>query len=364
MKIARVEALPLSIPYHIGEGRGGGIGGASRLDFCLVRVETDEGLVGWGEAFSYHCRSAVVAAVRDMIAPLALGEDALQIGKIQEKIQKKLHIFGRAGIQCYALSGLDLALWDIAGKAAGKPLHAMIGERRGGATPAVLPCYASLLRYGEPALVAQYAARARDEGFPAVKLHEVTEPAVAAARGAIGADTPLTVDVNCEWPREAAIEAARRFAPHALEWLEEPVFPPEDIHSLRAVREAGGIPIAAGENFCYATQFAALLEARAVDYAQPSVTKVGGISEFVEVARLARRAGVRIAPHSPYFGPGAVATLHLIAALAPEARFELFYLWAEATLYPGLFGRPEVALPQAPGLGIDPDPQVVRRYAA
>ncbi|MGE5640601.1 MAG: mandelate racemase/muconate lactonizing enzyme family protein, partial [Clostridia bacterium] len=115
MKIARVQALPLSIPYHIGEGRGGGIGG-SRLDFCLVRVETDEGLVGWGEAFSYHCRSAVTAAVRDMIAPLAVGEDALAIRALQEKIQKRLHIFGRSGIQCYALSGLDIALWDIAGK--------------------------------------------------------------------------------------------------------------------------------------------------------------------------------------------------------------------------------------------------------
>src|SRR5205814_3680058 len=98
MKITSVEPFPLAIPYHIGEGRGGRIGEGSRLDFCLVRVQTDEGLVGWGEAFSYHCRSAVVAAVRDMIAPLAVGEDALEIEKLQRKIQKKLHIFGRMGI--------------------------------------------------------------------------------------------------------------------------------------------------------------------------------------------------------------------------------------------------------------------------
>jgi len=359
MKITRVEALPLAIPYHIGEGRGGRIGAGSRLDFCLVRVETDSGLVGWGEAFSYHCRSAVVASVRDMIAPLAVGEDPLQIDEIQEKIQKKLHIFGRMGIQCYALSGLDIALWDLAGKAAGKPLHALLG----GAKRTALPCYASLLRYGEPALVAQYSQQARTEGFGAIKLHEVTEPAVAAARAALG-DTPLMVDVNCEWSREDAVAAARAFAPHRLEWLEEPVFPPEDFHGLRAISEAGGVPLAAGENLCYATQFAAMLEARAVAYAQPSVTKVGGVSEFRKVAKLAGAAGVRLAPHSPYFGPGAVATLHLIAALAPEARFELFYLWAEATLYPGLFGGPEVALPQGPGLGLDPDPVVLERYRA
>ena len=353
MKILSVEALPLSIPYHIGEGRGGRIGDASRLDFCLVRVETDSGLVGWGEAFSYHCRSAVVAAVRDMISPLAVGEE-LDIEKIQHKIQKKLHIFGRMGIQCYALSGLDIALWDLAGKAAGKPLHELLG----GAKRARLPAYASLLRYTEPKLVAQYAARAKDEGFPAVKLHEVTEPAVRAARQALGPDLPLMVDVNCEWSVEDAIRAAKSFAPHRLEWLEEPVFPPEDFRGMRSVGEAGGIPIASGENLCYATQFAAMREAGAVAYAQPSVTKVGGVSEFRKVAK----SGARLAPHSPYYGPGAVATLHLIAALAPEARFELFYLWAEATLYPGLFGKPEVAVPQKPGLGIDPDPEVIRRF--
>ncbi len=107
-----------------------------------------------------------------------------------------------------------------------------------------------------------------------------------------------------------------------------------------------------------------MLEARAVAYAQPSVTKVGGVSEFRKVAQLASAAGARLAPHSPYFGPGAVATLHLIAALAPEARFELFYLWAEATLYPGLFGGPGVTLPPGPGLGVDPDPKVIERYRA
>ncbi len=360
MKIVRVEALPLAIPYHIGEGRGGRIGEASRLDFCLVRVETDQGLVGWGEAFAYHCRTAVTAALRDMIAPLALGEDPLEIEAIQRKIQKRLHIFGRTGIQCYALSGLDIALWDIAGKAAGKPLHALLG----GAQRSSLPCYASLLRYGDPALVTRYAERARGEGFGAIKLHEVHAPALAAARAALGSETPLMLDTNCEWSAAEAIAAARSFAPHGLDWLEEPVFPPEDFAGLRAAGESSGIPIASGENFCYATQFEALLDAQAVTYAQPSVTKVGGISEFRKVASLVRQKGKRLAPHSPYFGPGAVATLHLIAALAPEARFELFYLWAEASLYPGLFGKASVDLPRGAGLGIDPDLSVVERYRA
>ena len=176
---------------------------------------------------------------------------------------------------------------------------------------------------------------------------------------------PLTVDVNCEWSPEDAIAAAKRFRQHDLEWLEEPVFPPEDFRSLRAVAEASGVPIAAGENFCFATQFDALFEARAVAFAQPSVTKVGGITEFLKVAALADARGVRLAPHSPYFGPGALATLHLLAA-REDARFEYFYLWPEAKLFGATLDPAGGALnvPSGPGLGVDPDPEVMRRFRA
>ena len=356
MKIAKVEAVPLVIPYEF----GGPAHHISKLDFCLVRVETDAGLVGWGDAFAYNCRSAVAAAVTDMIAPLAVGQDASDIGALNRIIQKRLHIFGRFGIQAYALSGLDIALWDIAGKAAGKPLHALLG----GATRRSVPCYASLLRYGEGRLVQHYCERALGEGYGAIKLHEVGDEPVAAGRRAVPEATPLMLDVNCEWTPEAAIDAAKRFKPHGLLWLEEPVFPPEDFAAMRAVGKASGTPIAAGENLCFATQFSALFDAAAVAYAQPSVIKVGGITEFLRVLELATERGVEIAPHSPYFGPGALATLHLLAARLPAARFEHFYLWAEATLYPGLFQQASLAVPEGNGLGRDPDPQVVKRYRA
>jgi D-galactarolactone cycloisomerase len=310
MKIRKVEALPLAIPFDYGLGRG------KELDFCLVRVQTDEGLVGWGEAFSYSCRSAVAAAVRDMIAPLAIGADSADIAGLHATIQKRLHIFGRFGITAFALSGLDIALWDIAAKAAQVPLHRLFG----GATRRAIPCYASLLRYTEPKALTRYCEHALAGGFRAIKLHEVADDAVAAGRQALPRELALMVDVNCEWRPREAIEAAQRWRAHQLHWLEEPVFPPEDLASLRAVGEASGMPIAAGENLCFAMQFASLLESRAVTYAQPSVTKVGGITEFLEVLKL----GMRVAPHSPYFGPGAIATLHLIAALLPEASFEYF----------------------------------------
>jgi D-galactarolactone cycloisomerase len=160
VRIASVEAVPLSIPCSYGaEGWTLGAGGWKVLDFCLVRVQTDTGLVGWGEAFSYSCRRAVAAAVRDMIAPIAVGRDAADIAGLHKDIQKRLHIFGRFGITAFALSGLDIALWDIAGKAARKP----VSELLGGNKRASVPCYASLLRYADRALVAQYCKRALDE---------------------------------------------------------------------------------------------------------------------------------------------------------------------------------------------------------
>lgn len=363
MKIVRVEAVPLSIPSRYGADSWAlGTGGWKALDFCLVRVDTDAGLSGWGEAFSYSCRRPVAAAVNDMIAPLAVGHDAADIAGLHATIQKRLHIFGRFGIAAFALSGLDIALWDLAGKAAGKPLHALLGGARGDR----LGCYASLLRYADPALVTHYCEQALGEGFGAIKLHEVSAPVIAAARAAVPRETALMLDVNCEWSVEDAIAMGKRLAPLGLEWFEEPVFPPEDGAGLRAVGEACGIPIAAGENCCFATQFEALFDAGAAQIAQPSVTKVGGITEFRRVAALAAQRGVRLAPHSPYFGPGALATLHLIAALAAAERFEYFYLQVDAGLYGGLLApkRGELALPQAPGLGADPDADVLRRYRA
>ncbi|HXM82297.1 MAG TPA: enolase C-terminal domain-like protein [Burkholderiales bacterium] len=208
--------------------------------------------------------------------------------------------------------------------------------------------------------VAQYCERALAEGYTAVKLHEVTDAAVAAARKMIPGRIPLMLDVNCEWNRDDALRMAQQLRRHDLHWLEEPVFPPEDFAALRSVGESSGVATAAGENLCFATQFTALLGARAVKFAQPSVTKVGGITEFLKIVELA--TAVRIAPYSPYFGPGALATLHLIAAKVPEARFEHFYLWPEATLYPGWFGKSVIEVPQDPGLGVDPDPDVIRRY--
>jgi D-galactarolactone cycloisomerase len=361
MNITRVEAIPLSIPYTYGaSGYTLGAQRAQMLDFCLVRVETDTGLTGWGEAFAYSSRTAVTAAVRDMVAPLAVGQDCTDIAALTLRLQQSLHIFGRYGITMHALSGLDIALWDIAGQAAGKPLHALIG----GTPRPTLPAYASLLRYGDNALVAQHAARAVGEGYAAIKLHEIDETVIAAARAAVPREMPLMFDVNCPWGPDEALAICTRLAAHAPHWIEEPVFPPEDFASLKRVREGARVSVAAGENWCTAQQFRQALDAGAVDIIQPSATKVGGVTEFLKVLDLARERGVRVAPHSPYFGPGALATLHLLTKVAEPAWFEVFYLEAEASLF-GDALRPEggrLKVPQGPGLGYVPDVAVIERY--
>jgi L-alanine-DL-glutamate epimerase-like enolase superfamily enzyme len=362
MKIAKVETIAIKVPFTFG-GQPTGWGGKpwTTNDILLVRVETDQGLVGWGEAFCYACLEATRAAVDHMIAPMVIGRDAGDIAGINRLLQQGLHLQGRYGITIFAISGLDIALWDIAGKAAGLPVHRLLG----GSGRTTLPAYASLFKYREPEKVAARVKMALAQGYTHIKLHETMEPEVRAAREAAGDGVPIMVDTNCPWTPEEARHMARRLTQYDLHWLEEPIFPPEDFRSLARLRREEGIALAAGENACTAFEFAQMLAAQAVDYAQPSVTKVGGITEFQKVAALADAAGVTVMPHSPYFGPGFLATLQIAAARAePGGLIERFHLDLEASLYGDLIDPVKGAfrVPIGPGLGPAPDPDVIKTY--
>ena len=360
MKISKVEAIPLRYPFrHGGPPSGWGGGAWTEMRTLLVRVDTESGLTGWGEAFGYNAIPATKAALETMVAPLAVGRDAGEIAPLAKDLQLGLHIFGRYGVTMFALSGLDIALWDLAGKAAGLPLHRLAG----GAARRSVPAYASLLKYGDPDLVARLVEAALGEGYESIKLHESAVAPVAAARAAAGADTPIMLDVNCVWSPKEARRMADALAECGLHWLEEPVWPPENYAALAELRDSG-VPIASGENACTSWQFAEMTEAEAVDYAQPSVTKVGGVSEFLKVAALAERANVALAPHSPYFGPGFLATLQLLAADASVEAIERFFVTLDADLYGGAL-TPEdgaIAVPDGPGLGLEPDPAFIAKW--
>ena len=360
MTILRADAFPISLPYEIGGPKPMLAGRPRTMDILLIRVETDKGLIGWGDAFCYGIGPATRAAFEHLIAPWVVGRDESGIAGLHETLSRQLHLLGRGGAAMFALAGLDIALWDIAGKAAGQPLHALLG----GAKHKTLPVYASLMRYANADLVARNTTAALERGYRAIKLHEITANEVRAARGVMGKQEALMMDVNCPWTVPQALSIAEQVKPYDLLWFEEPVWPPEDFAGLAEVRKHCGIPLAAGENNMSALHFAQMMQAGAVDYAQPSVIKVGGVTEFMKVVKLTAEHQVTLMPHSPYFGPGLLASIHMTATLVQETMIE--YSFADLGANPlgdaiiPRNGRIEV--PRGPGLGRDPDMEVVERY--
>jgi D-galactarolactone cycloisomerase len=360
MKITRVETLVVNLPMVI-DGATPMLGGRARtsIDMLLVRVETDAGITGWGEAFGHRIFHATRAAIDTLLGPMCLGRDPGQIAALTDDLQRVLHGVGRNGPAMYALSGIDIALWDIAGKVAGLPLYRLLG----GSPRADLPAYASLLRYGTAEAVAHYTAQALGRGYRHIKLHEITVSEVKAARDVAGPRVPIMLDTNCPWTVAEAVAMARRLAPLDLHWLEEPVWPPENLAGLAEVRARSGIPTAAGENYGTAWEFRRAFEAGALTYAQPSVTKIGGVTELRRVMTLAEAFGVEVVPHSAYFGPGLLASIHCIAAMARESLVERFYCDFDVNpLGEAIHPRQgRIAVPQGPGLGVDPDPLLLEK---
>ena len=362
MKIAHIETYLVRLPFKTGAPTSS-LGGRSwsTLDHVFVKVETDNGLIGWGDGFGYGAAMATKAALDHMIAPALIGRDATQIASISRELQRNNHLWGRYGVTMFAISGIDIALWDLAGKAANVPLVRLLG----GAVRTDIPAYASLFKYQDPDLVAERVEAALQEGYGYIKLHETGVAEVAAAREAAGDEVPIMIDTNCPWTPQEAREAALSFLEFDPYWLEEPIFPPEDYDSLARLQQDVGIAIASGENACTAFEFRKMFAAGAVSFAQPSVTKVGGVTELLKIQTLAETHGVALMPHSPYFGAGFLATLHIAAAMPDTPLIERFYMELAASPYGDVIeahdGR--LRLPDGPGLGREPDLDVLREYS-
>src|SRR6478672_747153 len=194
MIITDIETVPLRIPFKAGTKSDASAWGDSNLpaaDSLFVKVTTDQGLVGWGETFGFRAVASAKLAVDELIAPLCIGRDATQIGPLMLEVQKKLHVFGRSGPLFYGISTIDIALWDIVGKAAGSPVYRLLG----GSGAADLICYASLIRYSDLSLVRANVRRALDSGFHSLKLHEIELSAIRAAREEAGPDAVRNITV-------------------------------------------------------------------------------------------------------------------------------------------------------------------------
>ena len=363
MKITGVESFLVALPFEHGAPKPArhSTGFWETQDILFVRVDTDAGITGWGEAFSFSGATVTQAAVRDVLAPLAVGQDLDSPLSIASALGRRLYSIARSGPVAFALSAFDTALWDILGKQKGRPVWDLLGGSR---KPSV-PAYASLHRVNNPEYVSKLCRTAVERGYRHIKLHEHTIEAVVAARAAIGPDIGLMVDTNCTWKSvEDAAEVCRAIQRYDITWLEEPLFPPSDYEGMARLKREGGVPIASGENLGDYSDLCRMIEAGAVDFAQPSIAKLGGITGVWKSLEFASKHGVRAVPHSPFLGPALVATIHLVAARPEE-------IWCEHR-FCDLAASPvgdyviakdgRLAVPDGPGLGFEVDPAVVEKY--
>jgi D-galactarolactone cycloisomerase len=363
MKISRIEPIFLEIPYEHGAPKPAShaMGHWAKQPMLLMRVETDCGITGWGEAFSHASTPVTMTAITEIVATLAVGREAGDIDALMFDLTRRTQSMARNGPVQFALSGLDIALWDIAGKAQGKPVWDLLGGSRKDAIPA----YASLFRIGAPDLVAAVAGAAAARGYGAIKLHEHSVEAAAAARAAIGRERGLMMDTNCHWDAPDAIAAiCRDLEQYDLAWLEEPLYPADAYDVLADIRRSVRVPFAAGENLGNFNDVRWIAAARAVDIVQPSVAKIGGISAAWKAIAHIERAGLKAVPHSPFLGPALVATIHLVAAMQQAVACEHRFCDLEASpLGDAVVARDgRLAVPQGPGLGFAVDQAVIETY--
>ncbi|SDT23070.1 mandelate racemase/muconate lactonizing enzyme family protein [Bradyrhizobium canariense] len=361
-RIVKAETILVSIPFESGGTPPWSFGGSPRLQFdtLFVRLETEDGIVGWGEAFSRGEDKSLAALIETRVLPLVIGRNAFEISKIKFDLEFQLQNFGRIGPIVYGISAVDIALWDIMGKLTGVPLSTLLG----GAFAGEVEVYASLMRYGNCADVVKATRQAIERGYRYIKLHEITENEIRASVEAAGSDALVMLDTNCPWSVAEALRYDELLKPLNLYWLEEPVWPPENYVGLARVKATGRHRIAAGENAGSLHDFVAMIEANAIDIAQPDVAKTGGVSELLKIAALCDAKGIEFVPHCAIFGPGQVATIHLSAAQRQLPLLERLYCDFEAELYRGETTpkRGKVRVPAGPGLGLDPALDVIDRY--
>ena len=360
MIIKSIKAITLSMPFSHG-GKKVIFHGKEwkSLEFNLVRLETDKGVVGWGEAFGFTSWKAVKVAIEEMVAPLIVGKDMSNIPELLLTLQKSLHLFGRYGITMFAISGVEIALWDALGKEKNKPIHELLGKKN----KDIFKAYSSLFRYGDPKIIEQKCKQSLDDGFQAIKLHEIENNCIEAGRRGCG-NFPMMLDTNCPWTYEETLKKKEFLKSMKLIWLEEPVYPPEDYQTLAKLNRELGVPIACGENACTEYEFKSMINQKAITYSQPSVIKVGGIYEMYKIIQHSEKNNISVMTHTAYFGPGFLATLQLASLMKKETYIERFYLDIDQEFYP-VFKKADngkYKLPEGPGLGIDFDYNKFSKY--
>jgi L-alanine-DL-glutamate epimerase-like enolase superfamily enzyme len=357
MKIVDVEVWPLHLPMAASTPVP--VGGETSASHTLVRVRTDQGIDGCGEVFRLAGAGAA-ALITHELKPLVMGQDPRRIEFLWDRMYRSSFRYGRAGIVLHAISGIEIALWDILGKSCGLPVYQLLG----GATRERMPAYASMHKYAEPEHAAEVALRCVAQGYGAIKLHQRDAASVRAVRDAVGPDITLMLDASGAWTPREALRMAEALADYDLAWLEEPLAAMDDYEGLRWLRDRSPVPIAAGENEYTHMGFREMIARRAVDVVQPDVIKAGGIAATRRIIALAESFDLDVSPHCFYYGPGIAATLHVCLA-TPRARYvEINPLeLVHDIMTPAL--RPvggQLAPPTGPGLGISLSDSLLREF--
>lgn len=368
MRITRVEPIHLRLP-DVNDRCDGS------QETLIVRVHTDEGITGIGEVdSSSHVARAIIEAplshkICRGLSQCVVGEDPFEIDRLIHLMYEGTIFYGRQGAVIQAMSGIEIALWDIVGKATRQPIYKLLG----GGFRKCFKAYASILFGDTPDETRRIGAQLAEKGYQAVKFGwgpmgqgEASDIAhVEAAREGVGPEVELMIDAGLCWDTATAIRRSQQFEPFKLTWLEEPLHP-DNIQGYARLSERSPIRIAAGEEICDLKEFQTMMDLGGIDVVQVDVTRVGGLARSKRIGWDSVDRHRLCVNHSYKTGVNIAASLHFVAALPNTHYFE--YCVAQGALrqqltketFPVIDGG--IRVPEAPGLGVELDEEVVTRY--
>jgi len=371
MKITEVRTIALGGATH-DHGWPGGTDPNVQYN-TLLEVCTDEGLTGLGSCYTTR---ALVEGSLELLRPHLIGESGLEAERVSEKLRQSMFWLGRGGSVEHTISGIDIALWDLLGKAVGQPVSRLLG---GNYSDRIKP-YASML-FEEPGLLREKLAEQLERGFRAIKLgwrpfgrvsRQYDELLVKTARDTVGDAVEIMVDAGGSeqfWPHGVhwAKETSKMLGEYGVAWFEE-ALKPDDVEGYRELKQVSPVLIATGEVLSRRQAFQPFITARALDIIQPDLTKCGGLSEGRRLGWMAYDHGILLVPHGWNTAVGVAADLALTAAL-PVARWVEYQTgvpYIEEIISPpfALDAEGMLRVPTGPGLGITLNPDAISRYAS
>lgn len=368
MKITNVSAIVLKLPEISSAADG-------TQDDLIIKVETDEGITGWGEVDTApYVGKAIVDAYMSHgtcygLREVVIGSDPFDYEQIWNDMWAKTYYYGRTGPVVHVMSGIDMAIWDIMGKASGKPVHKLLG---GSYVDKVRP-YASLLMPGSVEEVKSAVAKYASLGYTAIKLgwgplgYNIHNDMnlIETARKTAPDSMEVMIDIGKRYKLKQAMQVAKACEQMNIFWLEEPL-PAEDFNGYKRLTESTTMRIAAGEEESGRLAFSRLIKESGIDVIQPDISRCGGLTEAKKIALMAADNNIQLVPHAFKTGILVAASIQFIAAI-PDVPFLEFSV-TESAIRKELLLKPFVQqggfieVPATPGLGIELNPDVIKKY--